>query len=134
LVLALPDGLGPLLLGETWTQARGAVLPTALALAAYGFQTAAMLGFRAHQIATRSMVLRLLLFPVPAVAGVTGLAVNGAIGAAYGLFVGASITAALLWAALVRVPAPAADERDEDGNPAQGTAGRVAAVDSKREV
>jgi hypothetical protein len=133
LVLAVPDDLGAVLLGETWTDARVAVLPTALALAAYGAQTAAMLGFRAHQIATRSMVLRLITFPIPAVAGMTGLALNGSLGAAYGLFVGASITAALIWTALIRLPpAPADTGRDGEprpggvaGQPAPGAIGEV---------
>ncbi|HXV93153.1 MAG TPA: hypothetical protein VD813_07645 [Pseudonocardia sp.] len=105
LLLAVPAEVGALLLGQTWSEARAAVLPTALALGAYGAQTAAMLGFRAHRITTRTMVLRLVTFPVPAVAGVVGLFVNGPVGAAYGLFAAASVTAALLWTVLVRLPA-----------------------------
>jgi O-antigen/teichoic acid export membrane protein len=105
LLLVLPQPLGVAMLGETWAPARQAVLPTALALAAYGAQTAAMLGFRAHRNTTRSMLLRLCTFPLPVVAGLAGLAVAGPLGAAYGLCAGATVTAAVLWVALLRLPA-----------------------------
>lgn len=101
----LPPEVGRQLLGDSWDGAQAALLPMGLATAAYGMQTAAMLGFRAHRITRATMRLRLVLLPVPAVLAVLGLHLGGFNGGAYGLFVGALITAGVLWWALVRLPA-----------------------------
>jgi O-antigen/teichoic acid export membrane protein len=97
----LPEATGIWLLGETWRPARQLLIPTGLLLAAYGAQTAAMLGFRAYQITVQTMLMHIILFPLPTVAGVMGLATGGAVGAAWGVFFSAAAGAAALWAVLV---------------------------------
>jgi O-antigen/teichoic acid export membrane protein len=108
-LVALPDWVGAALLGDTWASAREVVVPSATALAGYGFQTAAMLGFRAHQVAVRTMVLHLINFPIPALCGIAGFAAAGVVGAAWGLCASATLTALALWVLLLRStrsPAP----------------------------
>lgn len=102
-VLALPAEYAHHVLGQTGELARAVVLPTALALSAYGAQTAAALGIQAYRAPTRSMVVRLATFPVPSVAAVLGIVVGGVEGAAYGLFLGAALSAALLWITFLRL-------------------------------
>lgn len=101
ILLVLPESVGVWLLGETWGPARQTMIPTGLALAAYGAQTAAMLGFRAYQITVPTMLLHMILFPLPAVGGVVGLVIDGVVGAAWGLFFSALVTAAALWVILI---------------------------------
>jgi O-antigen/teichoic acid export membrane protein len=115
-VLLLPAQWGEALLGATWSESRPVVLPVGLAVAVYGLETAAMLGFRAHGIAVRTMVLRLSTFPLPAAAAVIGLHAGGPAGAAYGMAFAAIVTATGLWWMLARLPArPTAEDPHSDG-------------------
>lgn len=107
LVLLIPTEVGVALLGQVWVESRPVVFPVALAIAAYAVQTSAMLGFRAHHITTRTMVVRLYTFPVPALSAVAGLLWGGPPGAAYGMAAAGLLTAAALWWMLVRLPATA---------------------------
>lgn len=117
LVLLAPTELGVAVLGQVWVESRPVVFPVALAIAVYAFETSAMLGFRAHHITTRTMVLRLFTFPVPALSALAGLMVGGPAGAAYGMAAAGLLTAAALWWMLARIPA--ASSRGSAGDPAE---------------
>lgn len=105
LVVLVPPELGVLLMGEVFLESRPVVVPVALAIAAYALKTAAMLGFRAHRVTVRTMVLNLVVFPLPAVSATAGLGIGGPAGAAYGIAAAALLTSAVLWWMLVLLPA-----------------------------
>ncbi len=105
LVLLIPTEVGVELMGRVWVDSRPVIFPAALVIAVYSLETSAMLGFRAHHITTRTMVLRLYTFPVPALSAVAGLLWGGPVGAAYGMAAAGLGTAAALWWMLARLPA-----------------------------
>jgi O-antigen/teichoic acid export membrane protein len=119
ILLLVPDEVGELILGQTWAVAGVAILPTALAFAAFAAQTAAMLAFRAYKVTLHTMTVQVVMFPLPAACGVVGFFLGGAEGAAWGLFASAAATAVVLWTLLLHLTS---DARRRAAEPS-GTAG-----------
>ena len=103
-VLALPLGLGELLLGDLWRPA-AALLPAAMiTVVGSCFTTGAGAGLRALGAASRSLRAQLYASAVYLVGGAGGAVLAGAAGAAWGS-AGATVIAALLWWWQLRVAA-----------------------------
>jgi hypothetical protein len=83
--------------GPVWHTARPLILPLALGLAALGVMMGAVISLRALAAARRSLRARLLVSPVILVAGMSGAALSGASGAAWGLVLGNTFAAIVFW-------------------------------------
>ena len=93
----LPDAWGRAVLGETWPAARGLLPPLTMMMAGIGFLSGGMVALRVLTAASASLRLRLVTGPISLAAGVTGGAVAGAQGGAWGLAIGAWITGLGAW-------------------------------------
>ena len=93
----LPDRLGASLLGENWPFAQKVVLPLSVAMAAWGVVLGAVIGLRALAAARSSLRARLLLAPVVLACVVSGAALWGARGAAWGFAVSHTIGSFVWW-------------------------------------
>jgi O-antigen/teichoic acid export membrane protein len=95
-LLLLPDSLGRELLGATWVNAREVVFPISLAVAGSGLLVGAGIGLRALLETKRAFRSRLVVSVLTVVNGLTGAAIAGASGAAWG-FAAAQWIGAILW-------------------------------------
>lgn len=96
-LLVLPDSAGRAVLGESWAGAREVVLPLTVAAAALATQRAAVIGLRAMALARDSLKARAATAPLRLGAGTTGAALGGAVGAAWGLALGETVSAVVYW-------------------------------------
>jgi O-antigen/teichoic acid export membrane protein len=96
-MLLLPERFGSQLLGPSWEPAHRLLLPVTLTAANTGISVAAITGLRALGAASTSLRARLIAASAAMTAGFLGAAVNGATGAAWGVFVGTTIGAATWW-------------------------------------
>jgi hypothetical protein len=96
-MLLLPGRFGSQLLGPSWEPAHRLLLPVTLTAANTGISAAAITGLRALGAASTSLRARLIAASAAMTGGFLGAAVNGATGAAWGVFVGSTIGAATWW-------------------------------------
>jgi O-antigen/teichoic acid export membrane protein len=96
LLLAIPDGLGEAILGDSWRSARNLMVPIVVAIIAEGLNVGPWVGLRALAAAGRSLRGRTMIAAVTMVAGGVGSATMGAWGAAAGFAVG-SVVATGVW-------------------------------------
>jgi hypothetical protein len=95
-LLAIPDGLGEAILGDSWRSARNLMVPIVVAIIAEGLNVGPWVGLRALAAAGRSLRGRTMIAAVTMVAGATGSATMGAWGAAAG-FAAGSVVATGVW-------------------------------------
>lgn len=114
-LLVLPDSLGRVVLGETWTEARRVILPLGIAATAGGVQAGALIGLRALALTSYSLVARTASSITLLVGGLGGAVLGGARGAAWGLAVGSTLGSTVWWIQLSRGSAK--------GSPVAGPAG-----------
>jgi O-antigen/teichoic acid export membrane protein len=96
LVLAIPDGVGEAILGDSWRSARNLMVPIVVAVIAEGLNVGPWVGLRALAAAGRSLRGRAMIAAVTMVAGAAGSATMGAWGAAAG-FAAGSVIATGVW-------------------------------------
>ena len=96
LLLAIPDGVGEAILGDSWRSARNLMVPIVVAVIAEGLNVGPWVGLRALAAAGRSLRGRTIIAAVTMVAGATGSASMGAWGAAAGFATG-SVVATGVW-------------------------------------
>jgi peptidoglycan biosynthesis protein MviN/MurJ (putative lipid II flippase) len=106
ILLLFPEAVGRELLGPTWTNARGVVLPISLSMVGSGVLAGASIGLRALLETKRAFHARLIVSVLTVLNGLVGAAIAGASGAAWG-FATAQAIGAILWWYQLRV---AADE------------------------
>ncbi|MER5972192.1 hypothetical protein ABT112_21045 [Streptomyces sp. NPDC002055] len=128
-LIALPDRLGRELLGDTWA-ASSALLPaTGSQYAAIALGTCALLTLRV--LRPRATLPIQVVFSLLSVAAMlTGYALGGVLGAAWGLCLGSACKAVAAWlriAVVRRSPEPAGEERagDRDATDDRDGAGRA---------
>jgi O-antigen/teichoic acid export membrane protein len=95
-LLAIPDGLGEAILGDSWRSARNLMVPIVVAVIAEGLNVGPWVGLRALAAAGRSLRGRAMIAAVTMVAGGVGSATMGAWGAAAG-FAAGSVVATGVW-------------------------------------
>ncbi|CAM3354225.1 hypothetical protein NODU109028_13235 [Nocardioides dubius] len=96
-LLALPDGVGELILGDTWAGARTLFWPAALHLVALGMITgvrSALMGRRAIRV---TMVIDVVSTTAMLAAVIVGVSVNGALGAWWALACLQVVVAVVWW-------------------------------------
>jgi hypothetical protein len=96
-VLLLPPTMGAFVLGSSWPAARTVAVPFLLIAVAMAAMAGPMTGLRALAAARSSLRARLVAAPLTAVAGLSGAALAGARGAAWGMAVGGWIGAGIWW-------------------------------------
>jgi O-antigen/teichoic acid export membrane protein len=105
--VALPDGWGESLFGDTWAEAEDVMLPSGLAVVAGSAATGAFAGLRSLGAAGASLRARLASLPPEALCALGGAAAGGAVGYSVGFAVGNTVMAAIFWAyflAALRAP------------------------------
>jgi O-antigen/teichoic acid export membrane protein len=120
-ILAFPEGLGPLLLGESWPGAELVFVPVAVAAIGKNVGYGARTGLLAMAMARRTLRLTAIESVLALAAGTIGAILAAASGAAWGLaFVTCAV--ALAWwrefGAGLKVPAPARDATSPVAPPA----------------
>lgn len=133
LAVALPRGLGDLVLGELWRPVRDLILLGTLAMVLGAFQAAAAAGLRALGDARRSLPAMVFAAVVYVAAGLVGARLGGVDGVMVGAVVAGAVGAAGWWSQLLRSSrsraasashgdrAGEADGRAEAGRPAAGS-------------
>ena len=89
--------LGPILLGETWVNARPLIIPLTISTASAGFALGANVGLRAMQEPARSLRARMTVGPLTLAAGIVGVLMASAEGGAWGLATAGVIGVAIWW-------------------------------------
>jgi O-antigen/teichoic acid export membrane protein len=121
LLVALPRGLGNLLLGPVWRPTYPLVLPQALSCIGLGLSAGAGAGLHALGAAKRSLRGIMLGSAVAVICAVTGALAAGAIGTVYGIAISSSLGALVLWSqlhgALREYRAAAAPDTRANGEP-----------------
>lgn len=102
-LLLIPDSLGSDLLGATWDNARGVMVPTIALMAANGVAIAAVNGLRSLAAARQGLAARIALIPVIVGGGAVGAVLGGEEGGAVGLAVASGLAAAVWWLSFLRV-------------------------------
>jgi O-antigen/teichoic acid export membrane protein len=97
IALAIPDGLGSIVLGQTWGPARSVLLPAVFATAGTGVSLGAWVGLRALGAARQSLRIRLIHSFAMVMFSLVGVALGGTEGAAWGLAAAAWLGVALWW-------------------------------------
>ena len=97
LFIVFGNELGPVLLGDTWKYARPLMLPLTINVATSGFWMGPNVGLRALQEPSRSLRVRLTIGMITVLAGLVGVVIYGASGAAWGLAVSGVIGVGLWW-------------------------------------
>jgi O-antigen/teichoic acid export membrane protein len=97
LLMAMPDQIGTMLLGETWPQAEVVLGPLVIAYAGVSGGLGAAIGLRVLADARTSLRSRVVDATAQTTGGVGGAWVGGAFGAASGLAIGSWIGAAVAW-------------------------------------
>ena len=123
LLLLLPDGIGRMILGETWGPTRAILVPSVIAMLVGIASLGPSAGVYAKGAVRVLFPLVVLGGPVYLVAGVLGVVVGGTYGAAVGLAVAALYGSVISWTRFVMIsrwpPAPTAG----GGAAVQGEAG-----------
>src|SRR5262249_34865161 len=101
LLIALPHGLGDLLLGKIWRPAYPLLLPTIIALMGGCFSTGAGVALHALASARRSLRATIVSAALSAGCSIGGAAMWGATGTMWGAAVAGWIGAALFWRQLI---------------------------------
>jgi O-antigen/teichoic acid export membrane protein len=101
LLIALPLGLGDLMMGSIWRPAYPLVIPTALTILAACASTGASIGLHSMGAARRSMRSTLISAVISATLAIVGAAVWGIYGTVLLAAVGGFIGAAISWHAFV---------------------------------
>jgi len=96
LIIALPDGVGQLLLGPTWVAASALVLPVTIAIVWGCFSASAGAGLRARGAASRSLNAQLVSCALYLGGGIVGALVAGAAGTCWAA-AGTAFVGALVW-------------------------------------
>jgi hypothetical protein len=96
-LLLLPPTVGSWVLGSSWPAARTVAVPFLLIALAMSVMAGPMTGLRALTAARSSLRARLVAAPLAAVGGLSGAAVAGARGAAWGMAVAGWIGAGVWW-------------------------------------
>lgn len=96
-VQLLPVSVGTALLGRTWDGARQVILPLSVAMAGYAVTIGAASAVRSLAAVRRSLHTRLLVAVGKVLASLTGAALGGAVGAAWGLAASSCLGATLWW-------------------------------------
>jgi len=96
-LFALPSGVGVQLLGRSWEYAHPLFLALAFGMAALGLSVGPEVGLRSLAAAKRSLRARLLTSPLVVAGGLGGVAVGGALTAAWGMALGYGIGAVIWW-------------------------------------
>ena len=99
-VLALPDEVGEALLGDAWTSAQELLVPVLVGVVGLGWSTGASTGLAVLEAADAALGLRVASGVAALIAGVTGAALDGAAGAAWGLAIGPWLMALGSWYAI----------------------------------
>lgn len=102
-LLIIPDSFGTELLGDTWDDARGVMVPTIALMAANGVAIAAVNGLRSLAAARQGLVARIALIPVIVGGSAVGAVLGGEEGGAVGLAVASGLAAAVWWVSFLRV-------------------------------
>ncbi len=97
LLVALPHGLGQLLLGRVWRPTYPLVLPQMLATLGLGLSSGASAGLHALGAARRSLRAMLLSSAASLVCGLLGAVAGGAAGVLWGLVTASVISALYSW-------------------------------------
>ena len=97
LLVALPHGLGDLLLGSLWKPAYALVIPFTLTIMGAGFQVGAAAGLHALGAARRSLRAMIITSAISLAFSLAGAFVDGAVGAVRGGALAAWIGAVLWW-------------------------------------
>ena len=95
--LALPQGAGEGLFGETWPSTRDIILPMGLTMIASGVAGGPFAGLRALAAAREGLRARLLTLPIIVAAPLAAAASSGARGFCYGLAAATLIMAGIYW-------------------------------------
>jgi O-antigen/teichoic acid export membrane protein len=96
LFLLMPNSLGKSVLGDTWANAQGLILPVGCAVAAGGVMSGPILGMRARRAARSSLRVRLAFAPIQVAIPLACAVPWGETGFAWGL-AGATAAAAATW-------------------------------------
>jgi O-antigen/teichoic acid export membrane protein len=97
LLVALPLGLGKIMLGALWRPAYPLVQPTVLAITALCASTGASVGLHALGAARRSLRITLIGALALVACSLAGAVAWGTLGSVYGAALGSGLSAALLW-------------------------------------
>jgi O-antigen/teichoic acid export membrane protein len=89
--------LGPILLGETWVNARPLMVPLAISVATSGFSLGSNVGLRAMQEPARSLRARVTAGTLTLIGGILGVLLAGAEGAAWGLATAGLMAVGIWW-------------------------------------
>lgn len=85
LLLLVPDNAGRFVLGSLWDTSSKLILPVTLAVVGASFTTGAAAGLRALGVARRSLRSQLIASAMYVTFGLTGAAMGGALGSAWGV-------------------------------------------------
>lgn len=83
-LMVMPESWGTFILGETWAPVQPLIAPFTVGLVAVGLSTPTYIGLRALEAARTAFGVRLVVATVEVIATVTGAALGGAPGAAWG--------------------------------------------------
>jgi O-antigen/teichoic acid export membrane protein len=125
--LMLPDRWGRAMLGTTWEDAEGLMLPMGLATIASAVMIGGLLGLRSLADAKRSLQARLKVTPWLGVCPLLGAVIDGARGFAIGTALGTAM-AALIWWATFRAALNDVETADESTSSTTPHGGRQAAA------
>jgi len=89
--------LGPILLGDSWVNAKPLIVPLTINAATSGFWLGPNVGLRALQEPSRSLRARLVIGVLTLVGGIVGVIVSGAEGGAWGLAVAGVVGVGIWW-------------------------------------
>jgi O-antigen/teichoic acid export membrane protein len=95
--LAFGATLGPIVLGQTWKDARSVLLPLSVAAVAWGAWMGSTVGLRALQEFGRSLRVRSIVSAMNVIGGLIGVVLDGARGAAWGLGITYALGVGLWW-------------------------------------
>lgn len=95
-LLLMPGSWGEFILGETWHSVRPLIVPFTVGLVAVGLSTPTYIGLRALEAARTAFGVRLVVATADVVATISGAAIAGAPGAAWG-GQGSKLLGAGLW-------------------------------------
>jgi O-antigen/teichoic acid export membrane protein len=96
-VVVFQEQIGPLLLGESWTNAQPVIVPLGIAAVAWGLWVGPTVTLRAMQEAKRSLRARLANSVLTVAAGTAGLAIAGAPGGAWGIATANMLSVPFWW-------------------------------------
>ena len=96
-VMVMPEQVGAFVLGETWQEASSTLLPLTLWIGGNALVAGALTGLRALQAAGRSLRAQVVSASARFLLGLSGGAVAGAVGAAWGVAGATLFTSAIWW-------------------------------------